>query len=752
MAEVGKRTGKRTHKNKKDAIKAAVERSESLKFNEGGLATQTKEAFTNPSDRLEAQRDERKLGVGLTSLEFEADMMPLLKKDPIAMLGYKASMPNRRFPSIQKLPENKTPLYYDVSEDPIGPNYNSSSDKIGYGRDHGSSKDIILHELRHRGLKILEERYKETDSFIADYGDMAHRLLDKADISGTKSNEFVVELYDNPDATYIKPGGSGSKNTTGYVADTLQFVDPNSDTQVMPDVADELLGITLTSEDHDEYRSLVDGDSLSKEEIEVGKSGLDKAAIDLLNEINVLGFDEGGLADLDGKLKLFNEGGAVMDEQMEMAFAEGERVDPVSGNEVPTGSMPEEVRDDIPAQLSEGEYVVPADVVRFFGVKFFEDIRNEAKRGFADMEANGRIGGEPIGMEMAEDELPFDISELQIVDDETEEQPMMNMGGYMRGYADGGLTLPSAVTDMTESTGIPTPVANLSGIEMKEYVGPNGEITYIQFINGVAQSVIPEGYTAKAAAPTTPAAPAVPEGLGVVTAPDDNNNTAHEDMMREARESIDWTSPDVGIEQYEKTMEQSNSMLAKGFSGLATVLGGPIVYGFMEVAKRHQNKRMIEGATARLEDPNIKGAEREKWVSIYNRLSGLDEDGKASNSFTEGLANLLTPDDGKEYRNGVLYDTKTGKVLKPGIANSKGNDVVAPAPTAKPQSGGGDNSAHNDMIKATQAAAKASKTTANLAKVKEKSKAAYKAATSTKKELDSQYGSGLNKGGLMKKK
>jgi len=463
----------------------------------------------------------------------------------------------------------------------------------------------------------------------------------------------------------------------------------------------------------------------------------------------------------DGKLRLFNEGGAVMDEQMEMAFGdEGERVDPVSGNEVPTGSMPEEVRDDIPAQLSEGEYVVPADVVRFFGVKFFEDIRNEAKRGFADMEANGRIGGEPIGMEMAEDELPFDISELQMVDDETEEQPMMNMGGYMRGYADGGLTLPAAVTDMTTSTGItsdtsgvPMPAPNLSGIEMKEYVGPNGEITYIQFINGVAQSVIPEGYTAKAAAPTTPAAPAVPEGLGVVTAPDDNNNTAHEDMMREAqeRESIDWTSPDVGIEQYEKTMEQSNSMLAKGFSGLATVLGGPIVSGFMAVAKRHQNKKMLDGATARLEDPNIKGAEREKWVSIHNRLSGLDEDGKARNSFTEGLANLLTPDDGMEYVNGVLVDTETGKVLKPGIANSKGNDVVAPAPTAKPKSGGGDNSAHKDMMKVA-AQAKASKTTANLAKVKAKSERAYKAATSTKKELESQYGSGLNKGGLMKKK
>ena len=92
--------------------------------------------------------------------------------------------------------------------------------------------------------------------------------------------------------------------------------------------------------------------------------------------------------------------------QMQMAFMmeeggltdDGTNMDPVSGNEVPPGSMAEEVRDDIPAQLSEGEYVVPADVVRFYGVKFFEDLRSEAKRGLMDMEANGRIGGEPVAM------------------------------------------------------------------------------------------------------------------------------------------------------------------------------------------------------------------------------------------------------------------------------------------------------------------------------------------------------------------
>ena len=65
------------------------------------------------------------------------------------------------------------------------------------------------------------------------------------------------------------------------------------------------------------------------------------------------------------QMEMFDEGGLEQD---------GGTVDPVSGNDVPVGSTQEEVRDDIPAQLSEGEYVVPADVVRFFGIKFFINI------------------------------------------------------------------------------------------------------------------------------------------------------------------------------------------------------------------------------------------------------------------------------------------------------------------------------------------------------------------------------------------
>ena len=70
--------------------------------------------------------------------------------------------------------------------------------------------------------------------------------------------------------------------------------------------------------------------------------------------------------------------------------------DPVSGNEIPLGSTAENVRDDIPSMLSEGEIVVPADVVNYYGVKFFEDLRAEAKQGYAAMDADGRIGGQPI--------------------------------------------------------------------------------------------------------------------------------------------------------------------------------------------------------------------------------------------------------------------------------------------------------------------------------------------------------------------
>ena len=121
---------------------------------------------------------------------------------------------------------------------------------------------------------------------------------------------------------------------------------------------------------------------------------------------------------------------------MEMVLREGGirddglNVDPVSGNEIPSGSLAEEVRDDIPAQLSGGEYVVPADVVRFFGVKFFEDLRMEAKQGLQAMERNGRIGGEPVMVAAVS-------SDQGITDEDLKElESMMTTGVYHGGLMD----------------------------------------------------------------------------------------------------------------------------------------------------------------------------------------------------------------------------------------------------------------------------------------------------------------------------
>ncbi len=66
-------------------------------------------------------------------------------------------------------------------------------------------------------------------------------------------------------------------------------------------------------------------------------------------------------------------------------------MDDVSGNPIPPGSNEMNVRDDIPAVLSDGEYVVPADVVRYHGLKTFMSLRDEAKFGLMAMYAEGQI-------------------------------------------------------------------------------------------------------------------------------------------------------------------------------------------------------------------------------------------------------------------------------------------------------------------------------------------------------------------------
>jgi hypothetical protein len=138
-----------------------------------------------------------------------------------------------------------------------------------------------------------------------------------------------------------------------------------------------------------------------------------------------IGKAKGG--NIGSQMEMFEEGGLK---------DEGNTVDPVSGNDVPPGSTQEEVRDDIPAQLSEGEFVFPADVVRYIGLEKLMQLRQDAKQGLKQMEEMGQMGNSEEAT--MPDDLPFDMTDLDIDDEEeyNNEDMEMAQGGVV--YAANG--------------------------------------------------------------------------------------------------------------------------------------------------------------------------------------------------------------------------------------------------------------------------------------------------------------------------
>tara|TARA_R110000823_G_scaffold57891_1_gene139779 strand:- start:583 stop:1767 length:1185 start_codon:yes stop_codon:yes gene_type:complete len=68
--------------------------------------------------------------------------------------------------------------------------------------------------------------------------------------------------------------------------------------------------------------------------------------------------------------------------------------DEVSGNPIPIGASPENVRDDIDAKLSTDEYVMPAHVVKWHGLKQIQMMQAEAEMGLMSMKMDGLIQSE----------------------------------------------------------------------------------------------------------------------------------------------------------------------------------------------------------------------------------------------------------------------------------------------------------------------------------------------------------------------
>ena len=234
-----------------------------------------------------------------------------------------------------------------------------------------------------------------------------------------------------------------------------------------------------------------------------------------------LKIDFGDLKDVNLRVGRFAEGGMVEDDQMNRLMQEGGMADdgmdrePITGNEIPPGSLASEVRDDIPAQLSEGEYVVPADVLRYYGVRFFEELRAQAKQGMMEMESDGRIGGAPVdaqGVPMEGQDEELTPEEEQMLREalgasgmayggmveqpiSTPYQDQSTLYQIPAGMAEGGVTgTPFDRTQFSLGTGSDMGQTG-SGIETRKYINPKTkEVRSFNFIGNTPLGLVPPDF------------------------------------------------------------------------------------------------------------------------------------------------------------------------------------------------------------------------------------------------------------------
>lgn len=192
------------------------------------------------------------------------------------------------------------------------------------------------------------------------------------------------------------------------------------------------------------------------------------------------------------KKKLFAEGGMMDD---------GKDVDPVSGNKVPVGSLAEEVRDDVDAKLSPGEFVFPADVVRFIGLERLMQLRDQAKKGLSRMNDIGQMGNaEDVG-EDANDTYENEDEFESEIDDIMKEVDREEMDDQTRAAFSTGGFVNDAYYDLSKAPKNPA-------LDIRYFTDAEGKTFYMPFINGKPMRPLPNGAlqtgTPTKTIPTTP--------------------------------------------------------------------------------------------------------------------------------------------------------------------------------------------------------------------------------------------------------
>jgi hypothetical protein len=350
---------------------------------------------------------------------------------------------------------------------------------------------------------------------------------------------------------------------------------------------------------------------------------------------------------------------------------QGGTVDPVSGNAVPVGSLQNEVRDDVDAKLSDGEFVFPADVTRYIGLDKLMQIREAAKEGLQKMDSMGQMGNAEEAAKDGGDEDQFSshIDDIIATVDGKEE---------VKKFAGGG------GVNTTSYSGAP-----LQGFSMELYEDPKTKVTrYIPFLNGKALLPVPSGYTKKDVS-----APAETTTTTTTTTPATNIETKTGGSGGTTRDSGADTSGGI-----------SGGSTAEGFGGLEGGINpnigklGALVPGFFGLAlgaatklfTAKENKERAE-ANARAVDSSalsamgfnaasVKAAQEAAKAATLKGESAENIAIAAANAASEGVA-VGAPRDSLDALMGITnaFNTMSNDQAKVNAAETSVNASLAAA-------------------------------------------------------------------------
>jgi hypothetical protein len=155
--------------------------------------------------------------------------------------------------------------------------------------------------------------------------------------------------------------------------------------------------------------------------------------------------------------------------------------------------LQKEVRDDIPAQLSEGEFVIPADVVRYIGLERLMKLRDEAKQGLNRMAEIGQMGNadqveNPEALHEGDEEFESEIDDIiSEVDGEQMGEQKFARGGVVK--------VPEASKDILAKYNIQRTAITNPANDVRLLKNAAGDSLYMTYFNGKPSGRIPAGYS-----------------------------------------------------------------------------------------------------------------------------------------------------------------------------------------------------------------------------------------------------------------